>query len=153
SPDVTLDYWDYQARVTYDVTPRDRVAIFSFGASDYLGQKTATGEPETEFGTEFYRVDLRYDHRIDVDGTLRSAATLGLDRTRLDSGPSLRDRMTATRTELVYRVSRDALLRAGSDAQADSYDIELSAADLGPSGARVVSQFPSRTDITAGVRA
>lgn len=30
SPDTTLKYWDYQGRVGYDVTPRDRISVFSF---------------------------------------------------------------------------------------------------------------------------
>jgi hypothetical protein len=152
SPDVTLDYWDYQARVTYDVTPRDRLGVFTFGASDYLGQKSATGDPQTVFGTEFYRVDLRYDHRIDADGTVRVAATGGLDRTRISEGRFLRDQIVATRTEFAYRLAEGVLLRAGTDAQADHYDIELSKADLSSTEQAVYSQFPSRTDVTVGTR-
>ena len=42
SPDTMLDYWDYQARVTYDVTPNDRLGVFAFGSYDYLGEQTPT---------------------------------------------------------------------------------------------------------------
>ncbi len=148
---TTLDYWDYQTRITYDVTPRDRVSLFTFGASDYLGQKTAT-DNVTLFGTEFYRLDLRYDHRIDADATLRTAVTGGLDRTRLDNGRFLRDRLVGTRTEIAYRLSPAALVRIGADAQADRYDIELDTGQLSPAQLAVVGSFPSRTDLTVGTR-
>ncbi len=149
---VALDYWDYQARVTYDLTPRDQVSVFTFGAYDFLGQKTPTGTT-TVFGADFYRVDVRYDHRIDADSTMRTAVTLGLDRTQLDAGRVLRDRLVRARNEIAYRVSERALMRVGTDAQLDTYDIQLPAADLGPAQARLTSLFPSRTDVALGVHA
>ncbi|MDB4993219.1 MAG: TonB family protein / TonB-dependent receptor, partial [Myxococcaceae bacterium] len=149
---VALDYWDYQARVTYDLTPRDQVSVFTFGAYDFLGQKTPTGTT-TVFGADFYRVDVRYDHRIDADSTMRTAVTLGLDRTQLDAGRVLRDRLVRARNEISYRVSERALVRVGTDAQLDTYDIQLPAADLGPAQARLTSLFPSRTDVSLGAHA
>ncbi len=150
--DTVLDYWDYQARVSYDLTPRDTVSLFAFGASDFLGQKTTT-ETLTLFGTEFYRFDLRYDHRLGDDGTIRTAVTAGLDRTRLDNGRFLRDRLLGARNEITYRLSSRALVRAGTDMQVDDYSIELNSGDLSPSNARIAAAFPSRTDLTVGARA
>jgi hypothetical protein len=31
-----LEYWDYQALAGYDLTPKDRVEVFSFGAFDFF---------------------------------------------------------------------------------------------------------------------
>ncbi len=149
---TALDYWDYQARVTYDLTPRDRLSAFTFGSYDFLGQKTPTGTA-TVFGADFYRLDLRYDHRLDGDGVMRTAVTAGLDRTQLDAGRVLRDRLVRARNEITYRLSSVALVRAGTDAQVDRYDIVLPAADLGPATASLVSLFPSRTDIAVGAHA
>jgi TonB family protein len=149
---TALDYWDYQARVTYNLTPRDQVSAFTFGSHDFLGQKTPTGT-NTLFGADFYRLDLRYDHRIGAEGTMRSAVTGGIDRTQLDGGRVLRDRLVRARDEIAYRVSPRALVRTGTDAQVDSYDIALPAADLGPAQASVASLFPSRTDIAIGAHA
>jgi TonB family protein len=151
SSNTTLDYWDYQARVTYDVTPSDRIGVFAFGASDFLGQRTPTGT-DTVFGAEFYRVDARYDHVIDENGVMRTAVTGGIDRTRLDQGRFLRDRLIGTRTEITYRLSPRALLRAGTDAQVDSYDIELSSADQNAAAAKILGAFPSRDDIAFTTR-
>jgi hypothetical protein len=61
SPDAKLDYRDYQARVSFDITPHDRVTAFAFGSYDLLGQKQPQGL-RVLFGTEFHRVDTRYDH-------------------------------------------------------------------------------------------
>jgi len=147
---TALDYWDYQARVTYALTPRDHVSTFAFGSYDFLGQKTPTGTT-TIFGADFHRVDLRYDHQLDDYGTMRTAVTGGIDQTQLDAGRVLRDRLVRVRNEINYRLSSTTLARFGTDAQVDRYDIQLPATDLGPAAAGVASLFPSRTDITVGV--
>ena len=152
SPSTVLSYWDYQARATYDLTPRDRIGVFAFGADDFLGQKAA-GTTQTLFGTQFHRVDLRYDHRLDA-GTLRTAVTTGLDLTDVGNGQSVLDRLVGVRTELEQRLSPDALLRTGLDAVTDTYDVIFPPATLGPSEAALASNFfPSRTDLSTGVRA
>jgi TonB family protein len=149
---TVLDYWDYQARATYDVTPKDRLGVFAFGSYDYLGQQTPT-TTLTVFGTEFHRVDLRYDHGLGADGNVRVAVTGGYDLTRLPDDRYLRDRGIGARTELAYRLAPDALLRAGADVQLDSYDVQL---DLAGQSAAVQSAgdlFPTRTDAAFGGRA
>ena len=148
---TALAYWDYQGRVTYNLTPRDQVSVFAFGSYDYLGQKTPTGTT-TVFGADFHRVDVRYDHKLDDAGTMRTAVTGGIDETQLDQGRVLRDRLVRVRNEVTYRLSPVVTARFGADTQVDRYDIELPAADLGPATAALASFFPSRTDISVGVR-
>ncbi len=152
SPETALDYWDYQARLTYDLTPDDRVGVFAFGSYDYLADVTPT-RTLTVFGAQFHRADFRYDHRIGSRGSLRSAVTLGLDRSVLqDQERSVRDRMAAGRTELEYRLSPSVLMRAGTDLTLDRYEVVIGSNDLSPTAARVSEYFPSRTDIGVGVR-
>ena len=151
APNTALAYWDYQARLSYDLTPKDRVSVFGFGAYDYLGQKTASGT-QTLFGTTFHRVDLRYDHKVGADGTLRAAVTGGLDYTDIGDGQSVRDRSGAARTELTYKVSRVATVRAGADLQVDRYDVVLNG-ELSPAQQSIANFFPSRTDFAGGTRA
>ena len=113
SPYTVLSYWDYQARATYALTPSDRVGVFVFGADDFLGQK-ASGTTQTLFGTQFHRVDVRYDHRLSEDGTIRTAITFGEDLTDIGDGQSVRDRLTGARTEIAYRaVARRAPAHRG----------------------------------------
>lgn len=153
SSTTLLDYWDYQARVGYDLGPRDRVEVFSFGSYDYVGERTPT-ETLTLFGTEFHRVDLRYDHRFSNRGKLLTAVTLGLDRSRLQSSDrKVRERVSGARSELEYRFSPNVLLRAGTDFTLETYDIELGASDLSPTASRVAESFPSRTDLAVSGRA
>ncbi len=149
---TVLNYWDYQGRVSYDLTPKDRVSLFAFGAYDYLGQKTPT-QTLTVFGAQFYRFDLRYDRQLGENGGMRTAVTLGQDLTDLDNGRFLRDRLLGIRNEITYRIAHGLTLRVGTDAEIDSYDIQLSSADQNAATASVESLFPSRTDIAAGTRA
>jgi hypothetical protein len=153
SSDTKLDYWDYQARATYDVTNRDRIGVFSFGSYDYLAQYTPT-QTLTLFGTEFHRVDLRYDRQLDENGTLRLAVTGGIDRSRAPGDRYVRDRSIGTRSEIQYRLSPKVLLRGGMDAQMDAYDVELNTDELAaPTAGAAAALFSSRPDIALGARA
>jgi hypothetical protein len=147
-----LDYWDYQARLGYQLTPQDKVSVFAFGSYDFLGERTPT-ETLTLFGTEFHRIDTRYDRQLGDNGTLRLAATVGLDRSRLPDDRFVRDRLLGTRSEVILRLGPSALLRFGSDVQLDAYDVQFDTTQLGPAAASAVALFPTRTDFTAGTRA
>jgi TonB family protein len=153
SSDARLDYWDYQALASYDLTPRDRVSVFSFGAYDFVGsRRTPDPDQQTTVGDGdsavlFHRLDLRYDHRYSQATRLRVAGTLGVDTTRGAQG-RVRDRMAAARVELESRLGKRALLRAGASAGADAYDLKLD-----PNTEHfldVVELFPGRTDSVAG---
>ena len=80
---VKLGYWDYQARATWRLSDRDTLGVFAFGSHDYLGTASSmmNGQPGPiveELGSDFHRVDLRYDRALPA-GHLRVAATLGYD--------------------------------------------------------------------------
>jgi TonB family protein len=150
--DTLLDYWDYQMRASYALGPKDTVGVFAFGSYDYLGQQTPT-QTITLFGTEFCRVDFRYDKKLGDRGAVRIAVTPGFDRSRAQEDRYVRDRVLGVRSEWTYEASPRVLLRAGTDLQADSYDVQVVSGTLAPSIARVASYFPSRTDLAFGVRA
>ncbi|MGC4086540.1 MAG: TonB family protein [Polyangiaceae bacterium] len=100
SPDITLSYWDYQARLGYGCGKRDRVSVFVFGSYDFLGQK-GTDSTLTLFGTEFHRVDAHLSHALARGGNLRMAMNVGLKE-------SLR------RLKRAASCARAALVRAAS---------------------------------------
>ena len=151
APETKLEYWDYQARLHYDSSPHERISAFAFGSYDFVGE-AAEGETLTLFGTEFHRLDLRYDNLLAGGGSLRSAVSLGIDRSQLQDGRFVRSRLAATRTELERPLGAGVLLRAGSDFQVELYDVELGPGDLSPSAQRASSLFPSRNDLALGVR-
>jgi hypothetical protein len=124
SPTTTLDYWDYQGRLSYDISPTDRLTAFFFGSYDYLGEDTENG-PQTLFSTQFHRVDLRYDAEIGASTRVRHALTAGVDVTAIDQGRFTRDRMLAARVEVMHRASALVTLRTGLNATLDHFDIDF----------------------------
>lgn len=149
---TVLNYWDYQARVTYDLTPDDRASVFAFGSYDFLGQKTAT-ETLTLFGTQFHRVDTRYDRRLSSHSSVRVAVTGGFDRSVVQEGRFVVDTVLGTRVEYTNRLRDDVLLRAGADMMTDRYTVGAVPGTLSPSVQRITALFPSRSDLVTGARA
>ena len=118
---VKLDYRDYETRVTYDLTPNDRISLVSFGAYDQL-TITQNDIDNTLFGTEFYRVDTRYDHKIDARTNLRAAVTLGFDQTRIPGLPrNQRDTVIGGRIEGRRELDDQTTVRLGADVVVDHY--------------------------------
>ena len=175
TPSVKLSYWDYQSRLTWRLTGSDSLSVFAFGSHDYLGTVPQTnggggpssGGPQTapsnqvveQLGSDFHRVDLRYDHVLE-GGHLRVAATLGYDSQggggESDGVPpaSITDLSTAVRLEVDKRITAAFRIRGGADARFDRYSFEQSAAVQAPSGAITPpipsSADPPPTNVTAG---
>ncbi|MEI9949387.1 MAG: TonB-dependent receptor [Pseudomonadota bacterium] len=126
--------------------------MFSFGSYDFLGERTPK-RVLTVFGTEFHRVDARYDRTLSQNGKLRLAVSAGLDRSQLADDRFVRDRSLGARSEVSLRLTPGALLRVGSDVTLDSYDVQIDTTELGPAAARAAGLFPTRSDLASGVRA
>lgn len=170
--DTSVDYRDYQARVTYALTDRDTVSLLTFGAYDYAAQKQ-TVDPRTLpvaaaqgltapydvtrvlFASEFHRVDARWDHTLPNAGHFRIASTFGYDRTRLDVHRGASDFMGGFRAELEQPVTRTLLFRAGADVTVDRYSADNLPlySDDDDVVARQSALFARRTDFVSGVRA
>jgi TonB family protein len=160
-PEVRLDYRDAQARVTYDITPRDRIGITSFGSYDLLADRAPSrgspdGEVETiQFGTEFYRADLRYEHFFDA-GKFLAAVTLGFDRTNVGfiagEPRNVVDRSIAVRTQVEAKAAAGVVLRGGADVALDAYDVESRryGDPDDPERQQFERVFASRDDIVVG---
>ncbi|WP_394841472.1 TonB family protein [Pendulispora brunnea] len=164
SPEVTVSYWDYQARASYALTNRDTLTIFAFGSSDYLGSikedyQTKEKREEQLFKTGFHRLDLRYDHRLGTSGKLRLALTLGADESGADiQGDSKvgngRLRTVGLRTEIEDQLGPNVRVRAGADVVWDYSDL------LDPDGNRLSPEespysilYAPRHDVTLGAYA
>ncbi len=123
-PELSIDYKDYNARITYDVTTKDRLTLFTFGAAD-VAANIEDGKKSVLFASEFHRIDLRWDHRFDAGTTNRAAITLGLDRTRLEGKRFTRDYVLNARDEYTHRVSKNVEVRAGFQSTNDFFGTDL----------------------------
>jgi TonB family protein len=148
-PELTLDYRDYQARVTYDVTSRDRLTLFAFGAYDLMGQED--NEVLTVFlGSEFYRLDLRHDHDFG-DAQVRTAVTLGYESARYFGQPRSVGRTLGVRTEIGAQLGESARLRMGGDVVLDAFDADADTY-IDPEDPEVTQfqrLYPARNDVAA----
>ncbi len=152
SPEITLDYRDFQARATYDVTDRERVSLFAFGSYDYLSATTLDIETVL-FGSEFYRLDGRYDVRLPRGGTMRAAATVGFDRTRVADGRNTQDVLVGSRFEMTQPIDDHLTARGGFDVQHDIYSAEARrfVDPDDPDTGGFAALFAPRADAAAGV--
>jgi len=156
-----LGYWDYQARATWRLDNRDAVGVFAFGSHDYLGT-SQNGATVEQLGSDFHRVDLRYDRDLD-DGHLRVAATLGHDVQgggggNDGQGPAIvTDLSAALRAQLDQKLATGLRLRAGADARIDAYGFSLGTAPPGSSGGAQPpvpsSADPPPTNVSGGAYA
>lgn len=171
---TSLDYRDYQARVSYALGDHDVVSMLAFGAYDRATQR-ATPDRETLlaaapnavppegareievvlFASEFHRADVRWDHSFRGGGRMRVAGTIGYDRTRVEARRAAEDLMTAARLDIVQPLSSKVLLRAGADVVVDQYQADSlpQFADDDDVVARQRRIFASRTDFATGIRA
>jgi TonB dependent receptor/TonB-dependent Receptor Plug Domain len=153
APDVGLSYWDYQTRVTWNLSERDRIGLFIFGSSDRLTQNETNfaGVPYTAqlVNTVFHRADLRYDLALGGGSTFRLAATAGYDTTGNEVS-NIDATSARLRAELDARVSKTLRVRAGADAQWTHYALgtsPLQPADPTPTGFPLINP---RDDVVAG---
>lgn len=156
APELHLDYRDYQLRVTYDVTSRDRLGLFAFGSYDLLASEDPDAPERGEtilFGSEFYRVDARYDRKLGSEASLRLATTFGFDQTHLPEQRNAQDYLFGARLELMAPAGPHAKLRAGLDAQFDAYrTAPLSFVDPDDPDTRAFEGlFPPRNDSVMGL--
>ncbi|MBX3190873.1 MAG: TonB-dependent receptor [Labilithrix sp.] len=150
APQAVLDYWDYQGRVTWALTPKDTIGVFAFGAYDFFGEKRPSGEVRTALATQFHRIDTRWDHDLPNRGHMRLALTVGSDETGTDELRGVKDRMIGARLYVEQPLGEDVLLRGGSDVMLDHYDLDTSRRSGGVNGNSNVL-YPPRNDLVAGV--
>lgn len=150
-PEVALDYRDYQARVTYDLTPKDRLSVLTFGSYDFLGD-VKNGVKSPFFASEFYRADVRYDRRFAENSTMRVAVTLGFDQTRIAEERNGQTRMIGSRLEVRHPVNGNLTVRGGADVTAQAYGATTLPHDDpdNPDVQRRNALFPKRTDTAVG---
>lgn len=125
APNLTINYRDYNARVSYDVSERWRASVFTFGSFDYASETERSGRENVYFASEFHRVDVRFDHRGGDGSVTRVATTFGLDRTRLEDARFAQSLLVGARGRHQRRLGRHVDVEVGVDALAEHYTGEL----------------------------
>ena len=166
---ATLEYWDYQTRVSYDLNRRNRITVTAFGAFDRFESNGSTSLPgqankqaETPpvpgsttprdsgnlygGGLQFHRVDVREDY-FGSRTRARLAVTAGYDRTSTSTG-YLRNPLFATRSILEHRVTPELMLAVGHDTSVADYSLQVPTTVEGFDVLRGL--FPTRRDMSAG---
>jgi TonB-dependent Receptor Plug Domain/Gram-negative bacterial TonB protein C-terminal len=123
-PGARIDYRDYNARFDYKLSDKWRFTAFAFGAFDYASDQSR-GKERVLFASEFHRLDLRFDHESGSKSHSRIAATIGLDRTRLEGALFARDYPLGVRGRHRTVFSDRAELEVGADVLVDFFDGDL----------------------------
>ena len=147
--EMSVAYWDYQARIDRRLSASSRASLRVFGAHDAL---TDLHERRTRtlYGVDFHRADLRAQHRFDK-ASLALQALGGWDRSFARDGQvQVRDASAVLRLDWTYDFSRSLLLRSGLRLAVDEYALELSQLDDPQSAADYRRLYPPRLDMVAG---
>jgi hypothetical protein len=143
--DVTVQYWDYQARVGQKVASAHRAEAFGFGAFDYFKG------PDGDFvGSEFHRLGLRHTWEAAPETTLQSAVTFGVDRSRSTLG-AVANRTLGVRFEFSHPLSESAKLSYGASGSLEAFHFNVRREAANFDDLRQL--FPTRTDHVAGAYA
>ena len=159
---IRFNYWDYQARLSLDVSAHERLTLLLFGSHDDSERLHGrTWAPL--YVSDLYRVDLRYEASLGERTKVTHGLTLGVDRSTgalssvttsgnspfydsRASTPAAHDISVAARSRVQSRLSDAVLLRAGADVTLDSYT-----ADTGSVPLQVATLLSSRLDLAAGL--
>ncbi len=130
SPDVALEYGDYQVRFEYPISSRDRVEVVALGSYDYfsavhdLQETIRDSEPRDSLEMQFHRLEARLVRALpglEVGAALRA----GWEQADLDGDVELGALTMGSRLWLETR-GEDARLRVGGEVMGAAGDLELS---------------------------
>jgi hypothetical protein len=138
--DQEFGYWDYQLRLSRNVSRTESVGVFAFGAGDHYGGEALAGAVGGDTG--FHRIDVRFAH-VTPRVSATAGVTFGRDRTG-DETSSLTDRSLRVRSDATLHVARALDVRLGAAARLDRIDLELDPAHLERSD--LLELFPTRSD-------
>jgi TonB family protein len=150
APEISVSYWDYQARLSHQLGPRDELVALTFGSRDALDRTEDDGERVRIFGAEFHRLQLRYLRALDA-GSLRVMAVGGWDRSdQSDGDVELTNTTGRLRADLAAELGPRTRLDAGIDVGLDRYGLTLAALDDEEERRDFLERYPTRTDSVAG---
>lgn len=153
APEISVLFWDYQARLTSQLTPDDRITVFAFGSRDKLDEENDEGEVKPVFGAEFHRLDLGYQRSF-PGGSARVRSIIGFDQSLQQEGEAELTSWTAQwRADVKQRLSPTLEASAGIDANEERHRLALGHIEDPEDTEKYLEQYPSRVDSVAGAYA
>jgi hypothetical protein len=150
APEISVLYWDYQARLNTQLTRDDRFVVFVFGSRDKLDETNDEGEVKPVFGAEFHRLDLAY-HRAFPGGSARVRSLIGFDKSLQQDGKvELTNWLSDWRADVRKRFGPATELSFGLDASEERHRLAIGELDDAEEADDYRERFPSRIDSVAG---
>lgn len=131
-PEVSIGYWDYQAKLTYALSSDATLTLFGFGAYDFLSAENEFGERRDLYDVTFHRAEARYTRQLGTHTAFSLALGAGLDRTdagngRGDAGANLAKGSAVVRGQLEHRLTGELRIRAGGDVAFERLEADVDA--------------------------
>jgi len=128
-PSVGLQYYDYQARVSYRLPDGSELRVFGFGSYDALSSSDNGGPLQPLLGIEFERAMASYTRRVWKTGEAKIEVIVGHDRTASGSSPpiTLSSESYTLRGDLTIHPTESTTLRTGADLVFEPYRFDFSA--------------------------
>ncbi|HET8936121.1 MAG TPA: TonB-dependent receptor [Polyangiales bacterium] len=113
SPKSTLDYWDYQARLSLPLSARDKFELVWLGSYDQAGF-VDNRNIESDYRLEFHRAEARLIRHV---GPYEVGAALqfGFERSQINNSMKVSALRVGPRVYASYRASQQLQLRVGAD--------------------------------------
>jgi hypothetical protein len=147
SPEIRLEYWDYQGLVSYHLTPRDHVSMLMLGARDFVGE-VENGAVDINIESAFHRVKVAYDRNLERGLDLQNYVILGLEASSFgDEEETFRGRSLGAGTSLTHVIDETWEWATGALVDASDIDASDAGAFLGEANHAAVS----RTDFHAAL--
>jgi TonB family protein len=122
---VAPRYYDYQAMITKDIDAHSSFRLMFFGSNDaiqLIEDSVSSANPETAGSfsstTTFWRLQARYQNKIDARTEIKLIAAVGQDTMDLGAGTTYSDTTltpVTARAELSEKVHRGVLANVGLD--------------------------------------
>ena len=113
SPQSTLDYWDYQTRLSLPISARDKFELVWLGSYDQAGYLDSRNV-RSDYRLEFHRAEARV---IRQSGPLEMGAALqfGFERSQINNSMRVSALRIGPRMYASYRASQQVQVRVGAD--------------------------------------
>jgi outer membrane receptor protein involved in Fe transport len=112
SPQSTLDYWDYQTRLSLPISAHDKFELVWLGSFDQAGY--VSRNVPSDYRLEFHRAEARLIRQLGAY-ELGAALQFGFERSQINNSMRVSALRVGPRMWASYRASQQVQMRVGAD--------------------------------------